>query len=209
MGQLSSKCKEGDIIVLDVGQHQMWAAQSFKLKTNQRMLNSGGMGAMGFALPAALGAALASSQSAIVIAGDGGIQVNIQELDTIVRLNLPVKIIVMNNNCLGMIRQFQDVYFNARQQSTVYKNPNFIEIAKAYGIPAFKIMNMENSDAALNEALAITGPVFIEVNIKQNSEVHPKLVVNRPIEDMSPQLDREVLRQLMLIDLVEEMEVPK
>jgi acetolactate synthase-1/2/3 large subunit len=209
MAQLSTKCKEGDVIVLDVGQHQMWAAQSFKLKTNQRMLNSGGMGAMGFALPASIGATLASSQTAIVIVGDGGIQVNIQELDTIVRLNLPVKIIVMNNNCLGMIRQFQDVYFNARQQSTVYKNPNFMEIAKAYGIPAFKIMNMENSEAILNEALAIQGPVFIEVNIKQNSEVHPKLVVNRPIEDMSPQLDREVLRQLMLIDLVEEMEVPK
>jgi acetolactate synthase-1/2/3 large subunit len=209
MEQLSLKSKEEDVIVLDVGQHQMWAAQSFKLKNKQRMLNSGGMGAMGFALPAAIGATLASSQSTIVIAGDGGIQVNIQELDTIVRLNLPVMIIIMNNKCLGMIRQFQDVYFNARQQSTVYKNPNFIDIAKAYGIPAFQIMTMDNSEAILNEAFAISGPVFVEVNIKQNSEVHPKLVVNRPIEDMSPHLDREVLKELMLIDLVEEMEVPK
>ncbi|TXK76910.1 thiamine pyrophosphate-binding protein [Paenibacillus sp. N3.4] len=206
---LSSKCKEGDIISLDVGQHQMWASQSFKLKAGQRLLNSGGMGAMGFALPAAVGAALSSRQDVIVIAGDGGMQVNIQELDTIVRLNLPIKIFVLNNSCLGMVRQFQDIYFEGRQQSTIYQNPNFVEIAKAYGIPAYNINVMEEAEEVINKVVSTVGPVFVEVKLENNTAVNPKLVVNRPIEDMYPHLDREVLKEIMLIDMVEEMDVPK
>jgi acetolactate synthase-1/2/3 large subunit len=207
--ELSYSSKEGDIVCLDVGQHQMWASQSFRVKEKQRLLNSGGMGAMGFALPAAIGATLSSKQRAIVIAGDGGIQVNIQEYDTIVKYGLPIKIFVMNNNCLGMVRQFQDLYFEGRKQSTVYTAPDLNKIAEAYGIPSFTINNNLEISEVINKAMEIDGPAFVNVNLVQDTAVNPKLVVNRPIEDMSPHLDRDELKELMLIDLVEEMEVPK
>ena len=209
---LSERCGEGDTVCLDVGQNQMWAGQSFRLKRNQRMLISGGMGAMGFALPAAMGAAIAlPGQRAVALAGDGGIQVNIQDLDTIVNHRLPVKVIVLNNACLGMVRQFQDMYFGGRRQSTVigYSCPDLVKIAGAYGLPAFTIDSLDGAAAVLDEALALEGPAFVEVRLEQNTCVNPKLVVNRPIEDMSPHLDRGELADAMLIDLVDEGEVPE
>jgi acetolactate synthase-1/2/3 large subunit len=176
------------------------------------MLISGGMGAMGFALPAAMGAAKAApGQRVIAIAGDGGIQVNIQDLDTVAAHRLPVKIIVLNNGCLGMVRQFQDMYFGGRQQSTVvgYGCPNLVAIAAAYGIPAFSIESPDQLADVIGSALALEGPAFIEVKLEQTTCVNPKLVVNRPIEDMSPHLEREKLAGEMLIELVDEEDVPK
>jgi acetolactate synthase-1/2/3 large subunit len=211
MELLSACCAEGDVICLDVGQNQMWAAQSFLLKERQRMLISGGMGAMGFALPAAMGAALAGTGSNVVaISGDGGIQVNIQDLDTIVSLRLPVKIIVLNNGCLGMVRQFQDMYFGGRQQSTVvgYGCPDLAGIAEAYGLPVFVLASPEEVADGLKRAMELDGPVFVEVKLEQSTCVNPKLVVNCPIEDMSPHLERAELEREMLIDLVREEEVP-
>lgn len=210
MDLLSSYCAEGDIICIDVGQNQMWAAQSFRIKEKQRMLISGGMGAMGFALPAALGAAKASpGRKVVVIAGDGGIQVNIQELDTIANHNLPVKIFVMNNQCLGMVRQFQDMYFGGRRQSTVigYSCPDLGKVAVAYGIPSYIITSLASARDIIETALKTKGPAFVDVKLEQTTCVDPKLVVNKPIEDMSPHLDRKELKQVMLIDLAEEMEV--
>lgn len=209
---LSDSCAEGDVICLDVGQNQMWAAQSFRLKEKQRMLISGGMGAMGFALPAAIGAALAGTGNRVVaISGDGGIQVNIQDLDTIAHLRLPVIIVVLNNGCLGMVRQFQDMYFGGRQQSTVigYGCPDLVRIAEAYGIPTFSVEAPDQESGVIGRALAMEGPVFVEVRLEQTSCVNPKLVVNRPIEDMSPHLDRQELAGEMLIDLVDEAGVPQ
>jgi acetolactate synthase I/II/III large subunit len=212
MEVLSGRCAEGDIVCLDVGQNQMWAAQSFRLKAGQRMLISGGMGAMGFALPAALGATKAAPGArAVVICGDGGIQINIQELDTIVNHNLPVKIFITNNGCLGMVRQFQDMYFGGRQQSTVvgYGCPDLVRIAGAYGIPAVSIDSLDGAEEVIDRALASDGPAFVEIRLEQTTCVNPKLVVNRPVEDMSPHLDRETLAREMLIDLVDEGEVPE
>jgi acetolactate synthase-1/2/3 large subunit len=211
MEQLSALCAPGDMVCLDVGQNQMWAAQSFHLKERQRMLISGGMGAMGFALPAAMGAAKAApGQRAIAIAGDGGIQINIQDLDTVVAHNLPVKIFVLNNECLGMVRQFQDMYFGGRQQSTVvgYGCPNLVAIATAYGMPAFVIETPDQVTEVVSRALALEGPTFVEVKLEQTTCVNPKLVVNRPIEDMSPHLERDELAREMLIELVDEGDVP-
>lgn len=210
METLSAASTEGDIITLDVGQNQMWAAQSFRLKKGQRMLISGGMGAMGFALPAAMGAAKAAPGTKVfAIAGDGGIQVNIQDMDTIVQHQLPVKIIVLNNGCLGMVRQFQDMYFDGRQQSTVigYGCPDLGKIAAAYGIPSIRITSSVDADKHLKEALHKDGPAFIEVMLELATCVNPKLVVNRPIEDMSPELGRDELAREMLIELVEEEEI--
>lgn len=208
---LSQHSKEGDIICLDVGQHQMWAAQSFRLKKNQRMLNSGGMGSMGFALPAAIGAVKANPKAnGIVIAGDGGIQINIQELDLIATQQLPIKIVVLNNGCLGMVRQFQDIYFEGRRQSTVlgYSCPNLIKIAEAYGIDSYEITLLESAGKTIEQAFSDNRPAFINVKLELATVVNPKLVVNRPIEDMYPHLDREELGELMEIDLVEEIAVP-
>lgn len=212
MELLSSRCAPGDAVCLDVGQNQMWAGQSFRLKEGQRMLISGGMGAMGFALPAALGAAkTATGQRAIVISGDGGIQVNIQDLDTIVNHHLPVKIFVLNNGCLGMVRQFQDMYFGGRQQSTVigYGCPDLLKIAEAYGIPGYSITDLNSAGAIIDEALAGDGPAFVDIRLEQMTCVNPKLVVNRPIEDMSPHLERDELREVMLIEPIEEKDVPQ
>ncbi len=202
---LSRHCRPGDIICLDVGQNQMWAAQSFKLKTGQRMLISGGMGAMGFALPAALGAAK-TGRRVIVISGDGGIQVNSQELDTLVQHNLSVKVFVMNNSCLGMVRQFQDMYFEGRWQATVigYNCPDLVKLASAYGVAGtYRIDTPAGAEEIIARAMADPGPAFIEVRLEQTSWVNPKLTVNHPIEDMSPHLDREELQKLMLIDLMD------
>ncbi|MBU1754306.1 thiamine pyrophosphate-binding protein [bacterium] len=209
---LSVHCGIGDIICLDVGQNQMWAAQSFHLKEGQRMLISGGMGSMGFSLPAAIGAAKASpNKRVIVISGDGGIQVNIQDLDTIVNHNLQVKIFIMNNNCLGMVRQFQDMYFGGRQQSTVigYGCPNLTKIAEAYGFISYIIDNFKDAEEIIKLAIAGDGPAFVEVKLDQMTCVNPKLVVNYPIEDMSPFIEKEELRKEMLIELADGKEVHK
>jgi acetolactate synthase-1/2/3 large subunit len=212
MESLSHYAKAGDIVCLDVGQHQMWAAQSFRLKRQQRMLISGGMGAMGFALPAAIGGVIAAKdRRGIVIAGDGGIQINIQELDLVAQQHLPIKIIVFNNGCLGMVRQFQDLYFGGRRQSTVvgYSCPNLLKIAEAYGIAAFSINEWEDVDSVFAQAFAGDEPAFINITLELATEVNPKLVVNRPIEDMLPYLERSELQEQMLIDVVETIDFAK
>lgn len=207
MDELARHSGPADVICLDVGQNQMWAAQSFRLKKGQRMLVAGGMGAMGFALPAGIGATLASPGTrAIVIAGDGGIQINIQELDTIATRDLPIKIFVMNNGCLGMVRQFQDMYFDGRRQSTVkgYSCPDLIAIAEAYRIPSRSISSLDEAAGVIAEVMGSEGPALVDVKIDLGSCVNPKLVVNKPIEDMSPYLSREELEGNMQIDLAEQ-----
>lgn len=204
---LSNHCTNNHLICLDVGQHQMWASQSFHLKKGQRIFNSGGMGAMGFSLPAAIGISKsAPEREIIIISGDGGIQVNIQELETIKYHKLPIKIFVIHNNNLGMVRQFQDLYFHGRRQSSSlgYSCPDFGRIAEGYGIPAYYIHKWEEAEQKIKSALTSTGPVVIQVKIPEDTALTPKLVVNRPIEDMSPHLDKEELRKLMLIDLLDE-----
>lgn len=201
MERLGGCAGEDDIVCLDVGQHQMWASQSFPLGGKRRMLNAGGMGAMGFGLPAAIGAALANpGRRVIVIAGDGGIQVNVQELETLARLRLPIRVVVLNNRSLGMVRQFQDTNFQGRLGSTVhgYGCPDLIAVARAYGLPAWRIGCWEEADPALGALFAEEGPSFAEVAIDPRADVRPKLGVGKPPEDMDPPLDRQLLRSLMI-----------
>ena len=200
MDLLSARFKDSDIVCLDVGQNQMWAAQAFKVKKGQRMLISGGMGSMGFSMPAAIGAVLAApGKKALVICGDGGIQVNIQDLDTLVKLRLPVTLLIMNNGCLGMVRQFQDIYFEGRRQSTEvgYNCPDIKKIAAAYGIKGYTIRSMSRAGKVFAAALKHKGPVLIDVKLGSNTTVDPKLTVNCPIEDMSPHLPAEILKKEM------------
>jgi len=177
---------------VDVGQHQMWAAQSIWLYKDQRFITSGGMGAMGFALPAAIGMAFASPrQPVVVIVGDGAFQLNIQELETIKRYNLPLKIVVMNNHSLGMVRQFQDEIPNMGHQGTVegYSVPDLVRIAKAYGIPAKGITRRAQAPSAIKwlwqEALK---PAFLQVDIDIRLNANPKIQFRRSIHQMEPKV---------------------
>ena len=192
--QLSAMTTPEDIICLDVGQNQMWGAQSLALQSGQRLLTSGGMGSMGFALPAAIGAWYAAKgRRVIALSGDGGLQMNIQELGLAARLNIPVKILVLNNNALGMIRHFQELYFGNRYFATIngYGAPDFCAIAKAYGIPTMRIEDYQLEQArALLEA---PGPALIDIALPRHTYVIPKLGVGLPIEDQEPLLPREEL----------------
>ena len=185
---LSQLSKQAKAYSTDVGSNQMWVAQSIELVKNQLFLTSGGMGAMGYSLPAAIGACFALNKAPVVaIAGDGGFQINIQELETIRRNNLPIKIVVINNHCLGMIRQFQDSYFDSNYASTVwgYSAPDFLRIANAYDIPSAFI---EREDQ-INDAIAQlwnnpTEPFLLEVSVDIHTNVYPKMLFGNPITEM-------------------------
>lgn len=196
-------------VCVDVGQHQMWVAQSLVAKNNQRVLFSGGMGAMGFALPCSIGASIGSGKRTIVIAGDGGIQMNIQELEVIKRRNLPIKIFVLNNKNLGMVRQFQELYFDKRYLGTIYDYsvPNLVAIATAYGIKSRKIENLETLEENLIDIFSNNEPELINIELPiQMTTVEPKLIVNKPIEDMHPFISRKKLESLMIVKLLKEKE---
>jgi len=191
MHALSRASAAASSFAIDVGQHQMWAAQSLELAADQRFLTSGGMGSMGFALPAAIGAAFAGApRPSVVIAGDGGFQHNIHELQTIAHHRLPVKMIVMNNRCHGMVRQFQESYFESRFQSTTwgYSAPDFAKVALAYDIPAFTVSDERGISAALADLWRDpTGPTLLQVMIDSTTPVYPKIAFGRPFTEMEPQ----------------------
>ena len=196
-----------EVVCVDVGQHQMWTAQSLDTKEGQRVLFSGGMGAMGFALPIAIGACIASNSRTIVIAGDGGIQMNIQELEVIKRRNLPIKIFVLNNKNLGMVRQFQELYFDKKYLGTVddYSVPNLENIAQAYGLDGRLIDSMDKLEEELKSVFSTNKAELINIQLPiQMTTVEPKLIVNKPIEDMHPFLDKNDLHSLMLIKPLED-----
>ena len=169
MHELSAVAGAASAFVVDVGQHQMWAAQSLRLRSGQRFLTSGGMGSMGFALPAAIGVAIAATdRPVVVIAGDGGFQSNIQELETVHHHRLPLKIVVLNNRCQGMVRQFQEAYFEGRYQSTFwgYSAPDFEHVAQAYRIAARTIEKPMDVSAAVEWlCLDPSQPALLQVMI--------------------------------------------
>jgi acetolactate synthase-1/2/3 large subunit len=202
MNYLSQLVDNDAIICLDVGQHQMWAAQSFEIKKDQRMIISGGMGSMGFGLPAAVGASIAApGKQIIAIIGDGGFQMNIQELQTIVRNKLPIKIFLINNKSLGMVRQFQELYFNKHFLSTLvgYDCPDFVKVVNAYGIRSESVSTIKELNEKISTLLKDPSPDFIEVIIPMETNVNPKLEFNRPIEEQSPYISEEELKSMRSI----------
>ena len=190
MHHLSGISTAASSYVVDVGQHQMWAAQSLRLTLNQRFLTSGGMGAMGFALPAAIGVACADTpRSVVVIAGDGGFQCNIQELETVARNQLPLKMIVLNNRTHGMVRQFQESYFDERYGSTLwgYSAPDFNRLAAAYDILSRRIEAPHEIASALTEMWQDpTTPYLLEVMIDTAANAYPKLAFGKGLSSMEP-----------------------
>ena len=187
--QLSAHSKQSSAFIADVGNHQMWAAQSLELQENQLFITSGGMGAMGYALPASIGVYFANRKPNVVIAGDGGFQLNIQELQTIFRNKLPIKMVVLNNKNLGMIRQFQDSYFNSRYQSTFwgYNPPDFEKVAKAYEINAGTVSQTENINEELKKMWANPNePYLLQVMIDSYANAYPKIAFGKPLTEMEP-----------------------
>jgi acetolactate synthase-1/2/3 large subunit len=162
------------IIVTEVGQHQMWAAQYYNYSYPRNFITSGGLGTMGFGLPAAVGAQVGRPGELVVdISGDGSFQMNLQELATISEYNLPVKIVIINNGTLGMVRQWQELLHEKRYSSTILKNPDFVKLAAAFDIKAIRIEEKDELRAKLKEAIDYDGPVLIDVRVAWEENVWP------------------------------------
>ncbi len=168
---LRKETEGGAIVVADVGQHQMWTAIYYELECPNALITSGGLGTMGFALPAAIGAQIAQPGKEVwAIVGDGGFQMTLQELGTLIQEGLPVKIALVNNSYLGMVRQWQEMFYDGRYESTYLINPDFVRLAEAYGIPARRVTNPGDVSAAIAAARREPGPALIEFEVAREGE---------------------------------------
>ncbi|WP_186757536.1 biosynthetic-type acetolactate synthase large subunit [Echinicola salinicaeni] len=177
--------KDDAILVTDVGQHQMIAWRYFKYKTTRTQVTSGGLGTMGFSLPAALGAQLADlNRQVVCVVGDGGIQMTIQELGTIMQTQSPVKVVLLNNNFLGMVRQWQQLFFDKRYSFTELDNPDFIKIAEAYNMKTSKVTEREDLSDSVAEMMIHDGPYFLEVVVEKEDNVFPMIPTGCSVEEV-------------------------
>ena len=174
------------IIATEVGQHQMWAAQYYSFTKPRTLLTSGGLGAMGYGFPAAIGAQLAfPDKMVIVFAGDGSIQMNIQELATAVANKLPVKVAILNNGHLGMVRQWQELFYNKNYSSTnMEAQPDFVKLAEAYGAEGYRIENPEDLLPELEKALSTPNPAFIDIRVEREENVYPIVPAGAALDEM-------------------------
>lgn len=183
--QINIESKGNAAIVSDVGQHQMIACRYAEFTTTKSNITSGGLGTMGFALPAAIGAKMAAPDREVVaIIGDGGFQMNIQELGTIFQQKVPVKIVVLNNEFLGMVRQWQQLFFDKRYASTEMTNPDFVTIAKGYYIEAKRISKREELEGAVREMIASKNSYFLEVSVEKEDNVFPMIPTGASVSDI-------------------------
>ncbi len=173
------------ILVTDVGQQQMIASRYFKFKRSKSNVTSGGLGTMGYALPASIGAQIAAPDRTVVaMIGDGGFQMTIQELGTIAQNKLPIKIVLLNNNFLGMVRQWQQLFFEKRYSFTELQNPDFIMIGKGFGIPGQKVDQRENLQAAIREMAEYPGPYLLEVVVEKEDNVFPMVPAGASVSEI-------------------------
>jgi len=173
------------VLATDVGQNQMMACRYFKLKSKRSLVTSGGLGTMGFGLPAAIGAAFGAPERQVCLfTGDGGIQMTIQELGTIMEYNIPVKIVILNNKFLGMVRQWQELFYRERYSSTPMKSPDFTLVAKAYSIAANKVVNREELKDAIQKMLEHKGPYLLDVQVEENGMVYPMIPAGTNVDNL-------------------------
>ncbi len=179
------------IIATEVGQNQMWAAQFYKYTTPRSWLSSGGLGTMGYGFPAAMGAQVGCPDSIVIdIAGDGSIQMNIQELATVVLRKIPVKIIILNNGYLGMVRQWQELFYDKRYAFTVLTEdenvmcPDFVKLAESYGAKGFRATKKDEVDKVIQAALDAEGPVVVDIHIEREENVFPMVPAGESISNM-------------------------
>ncbi|MBX9597796.1 MAG: biosynthetic-type acetolactate synthase large subunit [Burkholderiales bacterium] len=185
INMVSEKTEGKAIVVSDVGQNQMAAMRYYKFKQSKSHITSGGLGTMGFALPAAIGAKMANPDREVVcVAGDGGIQMNIQELAVIKQEKLPVKILLLNNNYLGMVRQWQEMFYEERYSFVDLVNPDFVALAAAYGIKSRKVSNPEELESAVTEMLASKEAYFLEVVVEKREKVFPMMPVGAAVDEI-------------------------
>lgn len=208
MERLSKYLGKDEVVVADDGAHLTWAIQTLKVLKQQRLFSAFGNSPMGYAFPAAIGASIALNKKKIIcIDGDGSIQINIQELQTLVSNKLPIKIIIINNEGYGIIKQFQELYLEKRYEAVDTKkgvtNPNFSKIAKAYGINYSEIKNNSNVDKILRKTIKSKKAEFINVFIKPDQKIIPKLAFGSPLEDLSPPLPRKEFLDNMIIKTID------
>ena len=189
MVEAISKVTNGEaIVVTDVGQHQMWAAQHYTFNHPRSFLSSGGLGTMGYGLPAAMGAAFACRDRPVVcITGDGGFQMTTYELATAVEHDIPLKIAIMNNECLGMVRQWQELFYDERYSHSILKksNPDFVKLAESYGAAGFRATNAKEMDEVLNKAMAINDrPVVMDFQVEEHENCYPMVPAGASLNEM-------------------------
>ena len=180
------------IVVSDVGQHQMLEAQYYKHDEPNTLLTSGGLGTMGFSLPAAIGASFSNRDKDIwVIVGDGSIQMTITELATAVQENANIKIAIINNGYLGMVRQWQQLFYDSRYSETPISSPDYVKLSEAYGLKGFRVISRPEIPGVIKEAQSIKGPVLVEFVVEQHDMVYPMVpagadldeMINRPVHE--------------------------
>ena len=217
---LSEEMGGTEVIMPDIGAVLVWTAQALELKKGQDFFTAFGHAPMGYSLPAAIGSYFAAPLRKIIsLNGDGGLQLNIQELQTVKYHNIPLKIFVFNNNSYGIIKQFQEIYFNGTYCGTTnqsgYSAPDFVRIAEAYGIPALRIMDHAGLREKIKEVLEKEGPVVCDIVLDESQKLIPKLIadktpdgkyISKPLEDMAPFLKREEFRGNMIIEPLPETE---
>jgi acetolactate synthase-1/2/3 large subunit len=189
---LSERAGEDCIVACDVGQHQMWVAQHFHFKNPAQHLSSGGLGTMGFGLPAAIGAQFAFPSACVInVSGDGSIMMNLQELATLRRYDLPIKIVLFDNRALGMVRQWQELFHDRRYSEVdLSDNPDFVRVAESMGIPSFRVDDRGDVSSAIDRLLAESGPVLAHVLIHQEANVWPIVGPGRSNSEMLDEVAR-------------------
>jgi len=172
-------------IATDVGQHQMWTAQYYKFKRPRSFITSGGLGTMGFGMGAAIGAAIGTGKRTVLFTSDGSFHMNMNEMATAVSLNLPLTVILMNNNALGMVRQWQTMFYGSRySQTTLNRQTDYVKLAEAFGAGGIRLTDKDKIGAVLAEALAAKGPVLVEAVIDSDEKVLPMIPPGGTINDI-------------------------